>query len=209
MPLDPSIEGIQNVRFNSFTFGVPITNLAQANNTFMVNDSISKVVGTHILKAGADVSFEQVNVHPDATFNGSFLFTGQETGSDFADFLIGVANNYNQADSESYYGRHKYAGAFVQDSWRIRPNLTLNYGLRWELMQYWWRNTTRFRPSFWASSQGLHDSPTSLVYPGDAGVPSTLVPQRSRFSPRLGLAYSPGKSDGGWARFLAVPEKRA
>jgi Carboxypeptidase regulatory-like domain len=208
VPLDPSIEGIENVRFNSFTFGVPITNLAQANNTFMVNDSISKVLGTHILKAGADVSFEQVNVHPDATFNGSFLFTGQETGSDFADFLIGVANNYNQADSESYYGRHKYAGAFVQDSWRVRPNLTLNYGLRWELMQYWSEKYNQI-PTFILGEQSkvFTTAPTSLVYPGDAGVPSTLVPQRSRFSPRLGLAYSPGKSDGWLGKILGGPGK--
>jgi hypothetical protein len=208
VPLDPSIEGIENVRFNSFTFGVPITNLAQANNTFTVNDSVSKVVRTHILKAGADVSFEQVNVHPDATFNGSFLFTGQETGSDFADFLIGVANNYNQADSESYYGRHKYAGAFVQDSWRVRPNLTLNYGLRWELMQYWSEKYNQI-PTFILGEQSkvFTTAPTSLVYPGDAGVPSTLVPQRSRFSPRLGLAYSPGKSDGWLGRILGGPGK--
>jgi Carboxypeptidase regulatory-like domain len=208
VPLDPSIEGIENVRFNSFTFGVPITNLAQANNTFMVNDSISKVLGTHILKAGADVSFEQVNVHPDATFNGSFLFTGQETGSDFADFLIGVANNYNQADSESYYGRHKYVGAFVQDSWRIRPNLTLNYGLRWELMQYWSEKYNQI-PTFILGEQSkvFTTAPTSLVYPGDAGVSGTLVPQRSRFSPRLGVAYSPGKSDGWLGKILGGPGK--
>jgi outer membrane receptor protein involved in Fe transport len=78
-----------------------------------------------------------VNVNPDPTFNGSFLFNGTETGSDFADFLIGVASNYNQADSQAYYIRHKYQGGFAQDSWRIRPNLTLNYGVRWDHMEYW------------------------------------------------------------------------
>jgi Carboxypeptidase regulatory-like domain len=208
VPLAPSIEGIENVRFNSFTFGVPITNLAQANNTFLVNDSISRVLNTHIVKAGADFSLEQVNVNPDATFNGSFLFTGHETGSDFADFLIGVANNYNQADSGSYYGRHKYAGAFVQDSWRIKPNLTLNYGLRWELMQYWSEKYNQI-PTFTLGEQSkvFTTAPTSLVYPGDAGVPSTLVPQRNRFSPRLGLAYSPGKSDGWIGKILGGPGK--
>ena len=48
-------------------------------------------------------------MNPNPTFNGSFLFTASETGSDFADFLIGVASNYNQADSQTFYGRHKYA----------------------------------------------------------------------------------------------------
>src|SRR6202011_5359483 len=97
----------------------------------------SKVVNGHTIKAGFHASLEQGNGNPNATFNGSFLFSGSETGSDFADFLIGVASNYNQADSQAYYGRHKYAAAFMQDSWRVRPDLTFNYGLRWDLMQYW------------------------------------------------------------------------
>jgi hypothetical protein len=122
--LAPKIEGIENTRFNSFVIGTPITNLTQANNTFSIIDSFSKVVSGHTIKAGFHASLEQVNVNPNATFNGSFLFSGSETGSDFADFLIGVASNYNQADSQAYYGRHKYAAAFVQDSWRIRSNLT-------------------------------------------------------------------------------------
>ena len=123
--------------FPSFVMGTPITNLAQANNTWSVIDNLSVVRGEHTLKAGLQVSLEQVNVNPNPTFNGSFLFTGTETGSEFADFLIGVASNYNQADSQTYYGRHKYAAGFAQDSWRIGQNLTVNYGVRWDLMQYW------------------------------------------------------------------------
>src|SRR6476660_3019400 len=130
VPLAPSIEGIENVTFNSYVIGTPITNLTQANNTFAAIDNVSKVMGTHTLKAGVQLSFEQVNVNPNPTFNGAFTFYGSETGSDFADFLIGVASNYNQADSQTYYGRHKYAAAFAQDSWRVRPNLTVNFGVR-------------------------------------------------------------------------------
>jgi hypothetical protein len=192
VPLAPSIEGVENVVFNAFTMGTPITNLAQANNTLTAMDNFSKVWGAHTIKAGGYASYEQVNVHPDATFNGSFLFTGTETGSDFADFLIGVASNFNQADSEAYYGRHKYGAAFVQDSWRIKTNLTLNLGLRWELMQYWSEKYNQI-PTFIVGEQSkvYPTAPTSLVYPTDPGVPSGLVPQRNRFSPRLGIAYSP------------------
>jgi len=78
--------------------GTPITNLTQANNTYSLIDNLSKVHGSHTLKAGLQVSLEQVNVNPNPTFNGSFLFSGTETGNEFADFLIGVASNYNQAD---------------------------------------------------------------------------------------------------------------
>jgi hypothetical protein len=208
VPLAPKIEGIENVRFNSFVMGTPITNLIQANNTFSVSDAFSRVVRSHTIKIGVQLSLEQVNVNPDATFNGSFLFAGSETGSDFADFLIGVASNYNQADSMSYYGRHKYAGAFAQDSWRMKSNLTLNYGLRWDLMQYWSEKYNQI-PTFILGEQSkvFTTAPTSLVYPTDAGVPNTLVPQRNRFSPRLGLAYSPNKADGLLGKIIGGPGK--
>jgi len=117
--------------------GTPITNLKQSNNTYSANDGFTKVLGAHTLKTGISGSYEQVNVNPNPTFNGSFDFSGQQTGIDFSDFLVGVASTYNQADSQAYYLRHKYVGGHLQDSWRIRPNLTLNYGLRWELMEYW------------------------------------------------------------------------
>jgi carboxypeptidase family protein len=208
VPLAPAIEGIENVVFNSFTMGTPITNLKQANNTFGASDNFSKVIGLHSLKAGVQFSFEQVNVNPNATFNGSFLFTGSETGSDFADYLIGVASNYNQADSMAYYGRHKYAAAFVQDSWRVRPSLTLNYGVRWDLMQYWSEKYNQI-PTFVLGQQSkvYPTAPVSLVYPTDAGVPNTLVPQKNKFAPRVGLAYSPSKSTGLLGKIIGGPGK--
>ena len=208
VPLAPSIEGIENVVFNSFVMGTPITNLTQANNTFSASDNFSKVFGTHTIKAGVQVSYEQVNVNPNPTFNGSFLFTGSETGSDFADFLIGVASNYNQADSQAYYGRHKYAAAFVQDSWRVTPNLTLNFGVRWDLMQYWSEKYNQI-PTFVLGQQSkvFPTAPLGLVYPTDAGVPNTLVPQGNRFAPRLGLAYSPTKSTGLLGKIIGGPGK--
>ncbi len=208
VPLAPKIEGIENVVFNSFVMGVPITNLTQSNNTFGATDNFSKVIGAHSLKAGVQFSFEQVNVNPNPTFNGSFLFSGTETGSDFADFLIGVASNFNQADSQQYYARHKYAGGYVQDSWRARPNLTLNYGVRWDMMQYWYEKYNQI-PTFILGHQSavFPDAPLGILYPGDDGVPRTLVPGKNRFSPRLGMAYSPAKSDGLLSKITGGPGK--
>jgi len=206
--LAPGIEGIENVRFNSFVIGAPITNLTQANNTFSLSDHLSRTRANHTIKAGFQVSLEQVNVNPDATFNGSFLFSGSETGSDFADFLLGVASNYNQADSGPYYGRHKYAAGFVQDSWRARPNLTLNAGVRWDLMQYWsekYNQIPTFNPG--QQSKVYPTAPVGLVYPTDPGIPNTLVPQSNRFSPRLGVAWSPGWTNGLLGRIAGGPGK--
>jgi hypothetical protein len=206
VPLAPSIEGIENVTFNAFTMGTPTTNLTQANNTFAAIDNFSKVYGRHTLKTGGQLSFEQVNVNPNPTFNGAFTFYGTETGSDIADFLLGVASNYNQADSQTFYGRHKYAGGFAQDSWRARPDLTLNFGVRWDLMQYWSEKYNQI-PTFSLGQQSkvYPTAPTGLVYPTDPGVPSTLVPQKNRFAPRLGIAYSPSKSSGLLRKILGEP----
>jgi hypothetical protein len=205
-PLAPSVVGVENVVFDSFVMGTPITNLRQWNNTYSASDNLSKVLGTHTLKAGLEVSLQQVNVNPNATFNGSFAFFGSETGSDFADFLIGVASNYNQADSQSYYPRHKYVSGFAQDSWRIKPNLTLNYGLRWALMQYWSEKYNQEPVHVLGQQSKVYPTaPAGLVYPTDAGVPTTLVPQRNKFSPRLGLAYSPNWSGGLLGKILGGP----
>jgi hypothetical protein len=208
VPLAPSIEGIENVVFPSFVMGTPITNLKQANNTYSIIDNVAKVWGPHTVKSGVQVNLEQVNVNPNPTFNGSFLFTGTETGSEFADFLIGVASNYNQADSQTFYARHKYAAAYVQDSWRVRPNLTLNYGLRWDLMQYWSEKYNQ-APAFNLGQQSkvYPTAPRGLVYPTDPGVPNTLVPQKHRFAPRLGVAYSPGKTEGLLGKIIGGPGK--
>ncbi len=74
-PLAPSTEGIENIAFNSFTMGLPITNLKQANNTYALNDNFSRVMGDHSLKAGFEATYEQVNVNPDAIFNGIVHFS--------------------------------------------------------------------------------------------------------------------------------------
>jgi outer membrane receptor protein involved in Fe transport len=114
---------------------------------------------------------------PIAQFNGSFVFSGTETGVDFADFLIGVPSQYNQSQLNPFYARNKYVGAFAQDSWRLRPNLTLNYGLRWDRIAPWsekYNQISTFVAG--AQSQVFPGAPAGILYPGDPGVPNTLAP---------------------------------
>ena len=209
LPLAPQIEGVENIVFQgAFVMGLPITNVDQANNTFTMSDSFSKVAGAHDLKFGIDASFEQVNVNPDAIFNGTFVFDGYQTGSNFADFLIGAPNQFNQQDSGRYYPRHRYAGWYAQDSWRVHSNLTFNYGLRMELMRYWSEKYDQV-PTFKVGEQSVvypHAFP-GLVYPTDPGIPSTLVPERFRYAPRIGLAYAPTSSSGLLGKVFGGPGK--
>ena len=193
VPLNPKIEGVENVALNSFTFGVDTTGLVQVNNLFQVANNFSKVVGKHTLKTGGELHLDQVNVNPDAVYNGSFQFTGSETGSDFADFLLGVASFYRQGDSASFYLRDNYFGLYGQDSWRVRPDLTLNYGMRWDLLPPWHEKYNQLQTLEPGQQSVVYpDAPEGLVFPGDPGIPRTLARAKyTNFAPRVGLAYSP------------------
>jgi hypothetical protein len=193
VPLAPQIEGIENVAFNDFTIGVDTTGVTQANNTYQLSDNFSRVAGKHIVKFGANVHYDQVNINPDATYNGSFLFQGTETGSDFADFLLGIASSYAQGDSQAFYLRNKYAGLYGQDSWQLRPNLMLNYGLRWDLLPPWSEKYNQMQTLVAGEQSVVYPgAPQGLVFPGDPGIPNTLAPTKyTNFAPRIGVAYSP------------------
>jgi hypothetical protein len=193
VPLDPAIEGIENVGFNDYTLGVDITGANQVNNTYQIADSFSLVRGTHSLKAGASLHVDQVNINPDAIYNGSSLFQGTETGSDFADFLLGIASSYSQGDSRAFYLRNRYLGLYAQDSWQLRPNLTLNYGVRWDLLPPWHEKYNQLQTLVAGQQSVVYPgAPTGLVFPGDPGIPATLAPTRyNNAAPRIGLAWSP------------------
>ncbi len=198
VPLDPSIEGIENVAFNNYTFGVDVTGERQVNNTYQWSDNLSRVLGRHTLKLGGSFHLDQVNIASNSINNGSFVFQGAETGSDFADFLLGVASTYEQGDASSFYIRNKYIGAFAQDSWRVRPDLVLNYGVRWDVLPPWREKYNQLQTFVLGQQSKVYPgAPTGIVFPGDHGIPDTLAPTKwDNFSPRLGLAYSPD-FDGG------------
>ena len=209
VPLAPRIEGIENVAFNDFAFGVDTTGLTQANNTYQWTDDFIKTVGAHTVKLGGGFHIDQVNVNPDAVFNGSFQFTGSETGSDFADFLLGVASYYRQGDSRNFYLRNKYIGFYGQDSWKLRPNLTLNYGIRWDVLPPWYEKYNQIQTLIPGRQSAVFpDAPRGIVFPGDVGIPRTLAPTRyTNFAPRAGLAWSPQFHRGPLTRFFGAQGK--
>ncbi|MGB9491076.1 MAG: carboxypeptidase regulatory-like domain-containing protein [Terriglobales bacterium] len=193
VPLNPNGEGVENIIFNAYSIGTTPNELRQANNTFQWIDNFSKVLGRHTMKVGAEFHYDQINTNAIAQFNGSFLFTGSETGSDFADFLLGIPSQYNQSQLQPFYGRNRYWGLYGQDSWRIRPDLMLNYGLRWERIEPWYEKNNGISvldPG--KSSAVFPGAPAGILFPTDPGVPRTLAPPGNRdFAPRIGVAYSP------------------
>ncbi|HXW93858.1 MAG TPA: carboxypeptidase-like regulatory domain-containing protein [Terriglobales bacterium] len=189
----PQFLGVENMVFPTFVMGVPITNETQINNTLYVSETFSKVIGSHTLKFGGQFHVDQVNEHPNATFNGTFNIDGTETGSAFADFLIGAPSNFTQSSGEPFYLRNRYEGLFAQDSWRVRTDLTVNFGMRWDYIMPFWEKYNEVQTIIPGRQSVLYPgAPGGLVVPGDPGIPSTISPaQGDNFAPRLGIAYAP------------------
>ncbi len=199
----PQYEGVENIVFPSFVMGVPVTNVDQWNNTLYLSDGVSKVIRTHSLKFGGQFHADQVNEDPNGTFNGTFIINGTETGSPFADFLLGFPSNFTQSTGQHFYLRNKYGAAFVEDSWRAQTNLTLNFGVRWDLIRPWSEKYNNIQTVVPGEQSVLYpNAMPGLVVPGDPGIPSTLSPsQYHNFAPRIGLAYSPSFRSG-WLKAL-------
>ena len=214
-PIEPSLEGVPGLAFNNFQIGVPSDTTAQFNNTFQWQDNFSKIYGRHSLKFGGQFHYDQINDRNFFGENGFFDFFGDETGSDWADFLLGAPSDFIQASKQILDSRSKYLGLYGQDSWRVTPNLTFNYGLRWEFNMPWYDTQNKIetlipgvqsRVFLPGTCDGCTGPPTGYLVPGDPGVPRTLAPtQYHNFSPRLGLAYSPGADSGFLAKLTGGP----
>jgi hypothetical protein len=211
IPTNSKFEGVAPVSFGQMgsAFGLPDGTTGQYNNTYQIADNFSKIIGKHTLKFGGDIRYIQVNERNTYTSNGWFEFDGGETGNDFADYLLGAPDLFNQTSPQLLDSRTKYFGLYAQDTYRVRDDLTINYGLRWDVSQPFYDTKDRiqtFVPG--VQSTVYPDSPTGFVFPKDPHVPRTLAPtQYNRFAPRLGIAYSPGATDGAVAKLTGGPGK--
>jgi len=201
--------GVPLMQFNSYNFGLPDGSTGQYNNTYQFLDNFARIIGTHSLKFGAEFHDAQINERNTYAENGVFAFNGSETGIDFADFLVGAPSSLTQSSRQFLDSRSKYYSAFVQDSWRAKPSLTLNYGLRWEVSQPWYdtqNKTETIIPG--VQSVVFPGAPKGWLVPGDPGVPPTLAPTKwDGFAPRVGIAYSPKWDSGLLGKLAGGPGK--
>jgi hypothetical protein len=208
-PINPALEGVPSFMFNNYEFGLPQDVLKQYNNTYQIIDNFTKIVGTHTLQFGADIHYDQINERNYDDANGAYTFNGQETGIDFADYLIGAPQSFTQASQQLLDSRDKYFGVYAQDSWRARPTLTINYGLRYEIMTPWYDTQNKLETVIpGEQSKVFPTAPLGLVVPEDPGVPRTLAPiQYHNFAPRIGFAYSPDNTEGLLGKIFGGPGK--
>ena len=192
VPLLPQIEGVENVVFNDFTLGTPVTGLWQAENISEGTDDFSRTLGAHTIAFGASFHADQINTHPDVYDNGGFAFNGSETGLDFADFLLGIDSSYTQGQGRNFYNRNHYIGLYAQDSWKATQSLTLNFGVRWDVLPPWrekYDQLLSLDPN--EQSVVFPTAPKGILFPGDPGVPGTISPTKyTNFAPRVALAWS-------------------
>ena len=195
--------------FNSFKIGVNWLSMNQPNNTYSVSDGFSKIAGRHSLKFGGEFRYLQINVRNVCAPNGQFTFSGVETGSDFADFLLGAPSLYVQCSLQVMDTRTRYGGLYAQDSWKVTPNFTVNLGLRYEVSMPWYDTQGRLNTIIpGVQSTIFPTAPKGWLVPGDPGVPSTITPTDwNNLAPRVGLAYSPNTSGGFLGKVLGGPGK--
>jgi hypothetical protein len=163
---------------------------AQDYYSWQLKDTMTFNVGNHTLKWGYEF------IRPVFEFNLALLrtasFTGTRTGNAIADFMIGAFDTstieFGIADHSPSTVKHQ---AFIEDSYKLHPRVTLNYGLRYEPFipfdQKGGRHTT------WApgvQSTVVPDAPKGILFPGDPGLPKRLTnSDLNNFAPRLGAAW--------------------
>jgi hypothetical protein len=245
--LGASREGVPfvNIDSGSLTFGNNFEGeLPQRGNTFQWSDNFSKTIGRHDLKFGGDIRYQKFDQTLFFDISGQYFYFGggtndpdlevtQPDGSTvqslFPNYLLGLPDEYGQGSAQEELVRSKAVYLYAQDSWKLKPNLTLNYGLRWELttpLADAGQKVQTFRPGQVSTVYPCELSPISpvfgpgndcnntgvvpvgLVVPGDKGIPNGLSETYYKsFAPRIGLAWSPGARDGVLGHLFGGPGK--
>lgn len=166
------------------------------NRTDGVGVSATWTHRRHTVTFGGDFRRQEFNQLQQANPRGTFTFTGAATGSDLQDFFTGVpdASKVAFGNADKYF-RQSTTDAFLTDDWRVRPELTINTGLRWEYAAPMTELKGRLvnldvAPGFAAVAPVLGYSPTGAVT--GTRYPASLVrPDFRKVQPRIGFAWRP------------------
>jgi hypothetical protein len=126
------ITGIPSVGISGYTSPYQLPLSQPTEETFQYIDQVTYERGKHTLKAGIEFRPMEADSYFYPSF-GSFSFSSQYTGSAYADFLLGLPDSTSYTYSRSpEYARLWYLNSFVQDDWKVRDNLTMFLGVRYE-----------------------------------------------------------------------------
>jgi hypothetical protein len=176
------------------------------SNLSQVADDISWVHGRHEMAFGMNYMRGQMDYHFTTLQNSIYGFDGSFTGDPLADFLLGLPDGFDQGNLNPYFARENFVSVYAQDTFRATSNITLIAGLRWEpyFPAYDIHNeATHFDPSAFAAGQHSRvflNAPPGMFFPGDTLPGGGALPRSGThghladFSPRVGIAWSPGGS---------------
>lgn len=174
-------------------------NLGQDNLVYIdrktpqFTDTVSWIRGAHMMKFGGEVRTTMSDRLTANLTDPQFNFNGQFSTNPLADFLLGRPNVMNQGSLRKNEARSRAFSLFLQDDWKVRRNLTLSFGLRYDPFFPFYDASDQFsvfRPG--VQSTVFPNAPAGLLYVGDAGV--TRGGSRNdwnNFAPRLGFAWTP------------------
>jgi hypothetical protein len=203
----PHLGGLPAVSITGFSGFSDWNGSGDLEQTYQISDSLTWTKGKHLVEAGFSfMHWDFYNFQNPSL--GTFSFTGQYTGNAFADFLLGdLAGSARSIAPLAATPTNLRYGFYVQDSWRLTPKLTLNYGLRYDLptlyqntqgnMANWYPNLNQIvvlkgtgQPSLFPGLPIVAGSNIGL------GPGNYIGTDKTQFAPRFGFIYSPFKGDG-------------
>jgi hypothetical protein len=172
-------------------------------NTYAISDDLTMVRGSHQYVFGGAAAFSDWKTESNVRSMGPISFNGGVTGLPLADFLLGRMFEFRESTPFRQDITQPYLGIYGQDTWRVSPKVTLNYGLRWEPWfpqnsedgNFYSFDIDRFKSN--THSTVFPGAPAGLYYPGDPGFPGKTGMRTvwENVAPRLGVAWDP-KADG-------------
>ena len=170
--------------------GSAATDTDTLDKTYQINEKLTWIKGRHALKFGGQL-MHYVQERFYAGNNGLlgfFNYSGAFTGNPFADFLLDQLGSKGRgSSSEAWTHLHNRVALFVQDDFKLTPDLTLNLGLRWAYTQPLVEKDNR------QSNFSLQTGQQILPQDGDRESRALYTSYKKGFEPRLGFAYSPGE----------------
>ena len=206
---NPFYYGVPSLQFSGFTGLSTSTPSNNINQAISFTDFVSWIHKKHNLRVGTDIRRVHNDVIGGTNVLGSFTFSGYATqqpgtqpstkqvpsGAGFADFLLGLPQQATvQASDHKLYLRENVFDWYAQDDFRVKPSITLNYGLRYEYFGPFFEKYNRLTNL----DHNANFTEVALVTPGQTGpisgikYPRSLVnADHTNYSPRFGLAWRP------------------